>query len=147
MFQVKPMSLEDLSAVITIEEQCFPIPWSYSSFLYELLENQRAFYLVAKAANQVLGFIGMWIIVDEGHITNLAVDPAYRRHGVGRALLSQLVMEAHKRGLRYLTLEVRSSNFAAQRLYTEFGFVQSGVRPKYYQDNQEDAVIMWKGPM
>jgi len=147
MFQVEPMTLEDLPAVLAIEEQCFPIPWSRSSFLYELLENQRAYYSVAKSATQVLGFIGMWIIFDEGHITNLAVDPAYRRHGVGRALLSNLVMEGIKHGLHYLTLEVRSSNLAAQRLYAEFGFVKTGVRPNYYQDNQEDAFIMWKGPM
>ena len=147
MFQVKSMTLEDLPAILSIEEQCFPIPWSRSSFLYELLENQRAYYLVAKSVNRVLGFIGMWIIFDEGHITNLAVDPAYRRHGVGRALLSHLVMEGIKHGLHYLTLEVRSSNLAAQRLYGEFGFVKTGIRPNYYQDNQEDAFIMWKGPM
>ncbi|HHT49327.1 MAG TPA: ribosomal protein S18-alanine N-acetyltransferase [Firmicutes bacterium] len=147
MYKVEPMTLEDLPEVLAIEDQCFPIPWSRSAFLYELLENQRAYYCVAKAEGKVLGFVGMWIIFDEGHITNLAVDPTHRRLGVGRALLQHLVTEAIIRGVKYLTLEVRSSNYAAQRLYEEFGFVKTGVRPRYYQDNQEDAYIMWKGPM
>ncbi|NLY90970.1 MAG: ribosomal protein S18-alanine N-acetyltransferase [Firmicutes bacterium] len=147
MYKVEPMTLDDLPEVLSIEDESFPIPWSRSSFLYELLENQRAYYCVAKADGKVLGFIGMWIIFDEGHITNLAVAAAHRRLGVGRALLQHLVTEAKIRGLKYLTLEVRASNYAAQRLYEEFGFVKTGVRPGYYQDNQEDAYIMWKGPM
>ncbi|HEY8392213.1 MAG TPA: ribosomal protein S18-alanine N-acetyltransferase [Capillibacterium sp.] len=147
MYKVEPMTIDDLPEVLAIEEESFPIPWSRSSFLYELLENERAYYCVAKAEGKVLGFVGMWIIFDEGHITNLAVASTHRRHGVGRALLQHLVTEAKIRGLRYLTLEVRASNYAAQRLYEEFGFVKTGVRPRYYQDNQEDAYIMWKGPM
>ncbi len=147
MYKVEPMTLDDLPEVLAIEDESFPIPWSRSSFLYELLENQRAYYCVAKADGKVLGFIGMWIILDEGHITNLAVASAHRRMGVGCALLQHLVTEAKIRGIRYLTLEVRASNYAAQRLYEKFGFVKTGVRPGYYQDNKEDAYIMWKGPM
>ncbi|HHW12804.1 MAG TPA: ribosomal protein S18-alanine N-acetyltransferase [Firmicutes bacterium] len=147
MFQVKPMTLDDLPEVLAIEEQCFPVPWSRSAFLYELLENERAYYCVAKTATKVVGYVGMWVILDEGHITNLAVDPAYRRKGIGRALLEHLITEGKKRGVRFLTLEVRSSNLVAQQLYRKLGFYEAGVRPGYYQDNQEDAIIMWKGPL
>jgi ribosomal-protein-alanine N-acetyltransferase len=147
MFKVKPMRLDDLPAVLEIEEKCFPLPWSKASFLYELLENERAFYYVAREGKKVLGFVGMWMILDEGHITNIAVDPSCRRQGVGRALLQYLVTEGKAMGLKYLTLEVRRSNLSAQHLYREIGFVKTGVRPNYYQDNREDAFIMWKGPL
>ena len=125
-FAVTPMRLEDLEGVLAIEEESFPIPWSKASFLYELLENERAFYYVAKANQKVLGYIGMWMILDEGHITNLAVAAAYRRRGIGRALLQHLVEASKKLRIRYLTLEVRRSNFAAQLLYEELGFVGPG---------------------
>ena len=141
------MKLEDLEAVLEIEEKCFLLPWSKASFLHELLENERAYYYVAVGDKRILGYIGMWIILDEGHITNLAVHPDYRRQGVGRALLKNLAFEGKKMGLNYLTLEVRISNFSAQTLYKEEGFAAAGVRPGYYQDNQEDALIMWKGPL
>ena len=141
------MRLEDLEEVLAIEEECFSVPWSKASFLYELLENERAFYYVARANRKVLGYVGMWMILDEGHITNLAVAPAYRRRGIGRALLQYLVEASKMLRIRYLTLEVRRSNLSAQLLYEELGFVRTGVRPRYYQDNQEDAIIMWKGPL
>ncbi len=92
----------------------------------------------------VCGYIGMWLIVDEGHITNLAVHPAYRRRGIGRLLLKSLIQAGKRYGLRRLTLEVRRSNLAAQKLYMEFGFTTVGVRSRYYLDNHEDALIMWK---
>ncbi len=130
-----------------IEEKCFILPWSKLSFLHELLDNERAYYYVAVRDQQILGYIGMWIVLDEGHITNLAVHPSYRRQGVGRALLKNLAFEGKKMGLNYLTLEVRISNLSAQILYKEVGFVEAGVRPGYYQDNREDALIMWKGPL
>jgi ribosomal-protein-alanine N-acetyltransferase len=141
------MRLEDLEAVMEIEEKCFILPWSKLSFLHELLDNERAYYYVAVRDQQILGYIGMWIVLDEGHITNLAVHPSYRRQGVGRALLKNLAFEGKKMGLNYLTLEVRISNLSAQILYKEVGFVEAGVRPGYYQDNREDALIMWKGPL
>lgn len=147
VLQIKPMRLEDLEAVMEIEEKCFILPWSKLSFLHELLDNERAYYYVAVRDQQILGYIGMWIVLDEGHITNLAVHPSYRRQGVGRALLKNLAFEGKKMGLNYLTLEVRISNLPAQILYKEVGFVEAGVRPGYYQDNREDALIMWKGPL
>ncbi len=146
--KIELMQIEDLEAVLEIEEASFPTPWSKNSFLYELTENQRAVYLVAKNEfNKVTGYIGMWIVFDEGHITNLAAHPLYRRQGVGRALLNELIAVAKKNGVQYLTLEVRRSNLSAQDLYQQIGFVHMGVRRKYYLDNREDALIMWKGPI
>ncbi len=146
--KIELMRIEDLEAVLEIEEASFPTPWSRNSFLYELTENQRAIYLVAKNEfNKVVGYIGMWVVFDEGHITNLAAHPLYRRQGVGRILLNELVAVARRNGVQYLTLEVRRSNLSAQDLYQKIGFVHMGVRRKYYLDNREDALIMWKGPI
>ena len=101
---------------------------------------------MAKTATKVVGYVGVSVILDEGHVlTWLWIS--FRRLGIGRALLQHLVAESRRRGVRFLTLEVRASNLAAQRLYEEMGFFKAGVRPGYYQDNQEDAIIMWKGPM
>ena len=145
---IEMMQIEDLEAVLEIEEASFPTPWSKNSFFYELTENQRAIYLVAKSEmNKVIGYIGMWVVFDEGHITNLAAHPLYRRQGVGKALLNELINVARKNGIQYLTLEVRRSNLSAQDLYQKIGFVHMGVRRKYYLDNREDALIMWKGPI
>lgn len=147
MVIIEPMRLEDLEEVLLIEDVSFTIPWSRYSFLHELLENERAIYLVARETGQVRGYIGMWIVLNEGHITSLAVHPAYRRRGIGQRLLQSIINEGKKRGLQYLTLEVRLSNTGAQELYKKMGFTSRGIRPRYYQDNHEDAVIMWKGPI
>jgi ribosomal-protein-alanine N-acetyltransferase len=147
-FVVCPMAVEDLEEVLEIEICSFTIPWSRNSFLYELLENQRALYLVAKnSCNKVVGYIGLWIIFDEGHITNLAVHPSARRQGAAKILLKSLIKTAQEKGIKHLTLEVRRSNLSAQELYQKLGFVHMGVRRKYYLDNNEDALIMWKGPI
>lgn len=143
-----PMRVEDLEEVLEIEMSSFPTPWSRNSFLYELLENDRAVYLVAKNEfDKVTGYIGMWVVFDEGHITNLAIHPLYRRQGVARNLLYCLTKIAREKGVKHLTLEVRRSNIPAQDLYQKMGFVHMGVRRKYYLDNNEDALIMWKGPI
>lgn len=146
--KVAPMKIEDLSEVLEIEVLAFSTPWSRNSFLYELLENERAFYLTAKNEyGRVIGYVGMWVVFDEGHITNLATHPQYRRQGVARKLMYELIAASKERGVRYLTLEVRRSNSEAQELYQKLGFVHMGVRRKYYLDNNEDALIMWKGPI
>lgn len=145
---VERMTVEDLEAVIEIEEQSFPVPWSRNSFLHELFENERAIYLVAKDySGKVVGYIGVWIIFDEGHITNLATHPQYRRFGIGEKLIEHLTRICKERGVKHLTLEVRRSNIPAQGLYQKVGFVHMGIRRKYYLDNNEDAIIMWKGPI
>lgn len=145
---VSPMKIEDLEAVLDIEALSFPTPWSRNAFLYELLENERAvYYVVHNSMNKLIAYIGMWIIFDEGHITNLAVHPAYRHQGVAKYLLSNFVKAAREKNVKHLTLEVRRSNAVAQELYQKIGFVHMGVRKKYYLDNNEDALIMWKGPI
>lgn len=140
---VEPMQVKDLPEILVIEKLSFPVPWSKQAFISEL-NNEYALYLVARENIEIRGYIGMWLIIDEGHITNLAVHPAYRRRGVGRLLLKNLIQTGKRYGLRRLTLEVRQTNLAAQNLYMEFGFTTVGVRPRYYLDNQEDALIMWK---
>lgn len=140
---IETMRVEDVEEVLEIERASFVTPWSRLAFLSELLENERAIYLVAREGGRVVGYVGMWRILDEGHITNLAVHPEVRQQGIGRQLLETLCNLALARGLRRLTLEVRVSNHVAQRLYQSFGFLTAGVRPGYYQDNREDALIMW----
>ena len=141
---VTPMTIGDLKGVLAIENAAFCNPWSRNSFLYELQENQRAVYLVAREDDRVVGYTGMWVIFDEGHITNLAVHPGYRRRGVGTRLLDELTSVAKARRVSRLTLEVRVSNIGAQSLYAKHGFVNCGIRNRYYRDNNEDAIIMWK---
>lgn len=146
--KVEPMTLEDLEAVLEIEELSFPVPWSKNSFLYELLENERAVYLVAKNHYlKTIGYIGMWVVFNEGHITNVAIHPNYRRKGVAEKLIKELCVIAREKEVQHLTLEVRRSNLPAQNLYQKLGFVHMGIRRKYYLDNNEDAFIMWKGPI
>ena len=141
---IAPMTAADLEEVLAIEQIAFSSPWSRESFLYELRENKRAVYLAARETDRVVGYAGMWVIFDEGHITNLAVRPDCRRQGIGGRLLDELTTAAKERGVSRLTLEVRQSNLGAQLLYTQKGFVSSGLRRRYYRDNNEDAVIMWK---
>jgi ribosomal-protein-alanine N-acetyltransferase len=146
--KVEAMCVVDLEAVLEIESASFPVPWSRNAFLQELLENDRAIYLVARdELERITGYIGMWVVFDEGHITNLATHFGFRRSGVGRALLTAMMQAGRERGVRYMTLEVRRSNLAAQQLYQKAGFVQMGIRRQYYLDNKEDALIMWKGPI
>ncbi|MGQ9778931.1 MAG: ribosomal protein S18-alanine N-acetyltransferase [Bacillota bacterium] len=145
--KISPMTMADLDEVLAIENESFATPWSRASFLYELLENRRAVYLVAKEEGHVVGYVGMWAIFDEGHITNLAVHPRFRRRGIATLLLQELIHEAKRRGIAHLTLEVRRSNLGAQLLYAKHGFVTKGIRRRYYRDNDEDALIMWKSPL
>lgn len=144
---IEAMKLSDLERILEIEQASFSTPWSRQSFLHELLENERAVYLVYRENERVWGYIGMWVVMDEGHITNLAVHPVFRRRGVGRRLIEALTEESIHRGVRHLTLEVRKSNIPAQELYKGLGFVSMGIRRQYYLDNMEDAIIMWKGPI
>ncbi len=133
-----------LDGVMEIENRSFPTPWSRSAFTQEIAGNDFAYYVVALAGDKVAGYAGIWIILDEGHITNLAVHPAYRRQGIGSRLLGELIHTALARGCTRMTLEARPSNLPALCLYEKNGFISSGVRPGYYLDTKEDAVIMWK---
>lgn len=138
------MRESDLDSVMEIEEASFPTPWSRNAFLSEIYENRRAYYLVARDNGHVAGYVGIWVILDEGHVTNLAVHPNFRRQGIGEQLMQSIISYARSRGAKRITLEVRASNLTAQSLYEKLGFVGVGTRPGYYHDNGEDAVIMWK---
>lgn len=142
--EIRPMRVKDIDAILEIERLSFTTPWSRSAFLSELVENERAYYQVAWVGRQIAGYLGMWLVADEGHITNIAVHPRWRKLGVASRLLLAAAEVARERGALRLTLEVRVSNDAAQRLYRKHGFLPVGIRKSYYRDNNEDALIMWR---
>lgn len=135
---------KDVLAIEQIEKQCFAVPWSYDSLYKDIVENKLAFYIVAEIAGQICGYVGIWKIFDEGHITNVAVAPEFRRKHIGRAMLETLISVTAEAGIEKCTLEVRAGNEPAIRLYEGLGFKPVGKRPGYYEDNGEDAVIMWR---
>ncbi len=139
---VTPMRRRHLPGVLAIEAQVYPRPWSSRLFEDELERRGRA-YVVARRGERVVGYAGVLMIADDGHIATVAVDPAEQRRGIGRVLLRELVRRSVELGARQLTLEVRVSNDAAQALYREFGFAPAGARKAYYADNGEDAIVMW----
>ncbi|MBR5430257.1 MAG: ribosomal protein S18-alanine N-acetyltransferase [Firmicutes bacterium] len=143
-YRVRQLTVDDLDELLRLEEACFSSPWSRESYRRELTENNLAHYWGVFAGGELIGFAGYWLILDEGHITNVAVAPDRRNQGVGRFLVQGVINGCLAGGGRFLTLEVRASNAPALHLYEKMGFVSSGVRPKYYDDPKEDAVIMWK---
>src|SRR6185503_5587408 len=136
------MNLDDLPAVHAIERASFFVPWPDDAYRNELRANRLASYVVARAGDDVIGFAGLWVMVDEAHVTTFAVDPRWRRRGVGERLLLALLELSVARHAREATLEVRLSNVPARRLYEKYGFRPVGIRPRYYSDNGEDALIM-----
>ena len=140
--RIRLMRLKDVEAVADIEEASFARPWSRESFRQELTRNAAARYLVAEAHGQIAGYAGAWIILDESHITNIAVHPDFRGKGIGRRLTEELLQVLSNLGAGYATLEVRVSNLRAQQLYRSLGFVSVGRRKRYYEDNNEDAYLM-----
>lgn len=139
---VEPMRLEDVAAVHEIERLSFRTPWPAYAFEQELKGNRLAHYLVARAGDRVVGFGGIWLMVDEAHITTFSVHPEWRRQQIGRQLLLSLVELSLTIGARHMTLEVRASNESAQSLYRSFGFEVAGRRQGYYTDDGEDALVM-----
>jgi len=139
---VTPMRRRHLPEVLAIEAQVYPKPWSSRLFEDELGRTGRL-YVVARDGDTVVGYAGLLMIADDGHVATVAVDPARQRRGVGRALLLELVDGARSLGANQLTLEVRVTNEGAQALYRAFGFAPAGARKAYYGDNGEDALVMW----
>lgn len=139
---VEAMQLDDVAAVHEIERLSFSTPWPAYAFEQELRGNRLARYVVARAGERVVGFTGVWLMVDEAHITTFGVHPDWRRQGIGRQLLLSVVDLAVTLHARRMTLEVRASNDAAQTLYRSFGFEVVGRRPRYYTDDGEDALVM-----
>lgn len=142
--ELEPMRKRHVRAVLAIERQVYPRPWTPGVFQSELAlarQDQR-YYVVARQASTVVGYAGLLFSPDEAHVTNIAVDPRLQRRGIGRTMLLDLAREARRRGCSALTLEVRVSNHAAHELYRRFGFVPAGIRHRYYE-NTEDAIVMW----
>lgn len=140
---IRPMHQEDIAGVLCVEQQSFITPWSRSAFQAEC-ENELAYYLVLLDENQVIGYAGMWIIIDEAHITNVAVARDYQGRGLGKRLFLAMIDNAKRLGAVSMTLEVRVGNTVARNLYTSLNFEERGIRPGYYSDTQEDALIMWR---
>jgi [ribosomal protein S18]-alanine N-acetyltransferase len=141
--RITPMRRRHLRGVLRIEQQVYPRPWTFGLFLGEISQRASRVYLVARVGSEVVGYAGMFRTVDDGHITTIAVDPAWQRRGIATRMLLALARAAVDRGCHNLTLEVRMSNSGAQALYQRFGFVPAGVRKGYYPETGEDALVMW----
>lgn len=137
------MRTEDIDQVLIVERQSFTLPWSREAFYNELNYNQYAKYLVIEDEGKIAGYCGTWIVIDEAHITNIAILPEYRGLKLGEELLRMMIEIALSMGVIRMTLEVRVSNMVAQSLYKKLGFQTGGIRKNYYTDNQEDAYVMW----
>ena len=149
---LRPMELKDVEQVYAIDVLSFSLPWSERSYRFELTENKNSRPWVAEAidaagARQVVGMLVAWIILDEAHIATIAIHPAFRRRGIGRRLLVVALEDAAIHGATKVYLEVRRNNLTAQKLYEQFGFKVTGVRPRYYIDTQEDALLMTLEPL
>jgi ribosomal-protein-alanine N-acetyltransferase len=138
-----PLRRRHLRQVLRIEAQVYPRPWTLTLFMSELNLRAGRHYVAARVDGSVVGYGGIMLGVDEAHVTNIAVDPAWHRHQIGTRLLLNLCRAALAHGMGHLTLEVRVSNEAAQALYRRFGFETAGVRKNYYAETNEDALIMW----
>jgi len=141
--RLSPMRRRHLRAVARIEADAYPKPWSSALFLSELAQRASRRYTVGLLGPLVVGYSGLMIVGEEGHVTTLTVDPPWHRHGVGTVLLADLARAAPALGVRHLTLEVRVGNDAARALYHRFGFAPVGVRKNYYAETGEDAIVMW----
>ena len=137
------MTSGHLDDVYIIETECFSHPWSKQS-LEEELNNETSLFLVAKEENEVIGYIGMSIVIDEGYIFNVAVRESYRNKGVATALINELITYGKKNNFSFITLEVRESNLPAISLYSKFGFIKAGERKDYYANPKENAILLTK---
>ncbi|WML42128.1 ribosomal protein S18-alanine N-acetyltransferase [Neobacillus sp. OS1-2] len=137
------MREEDIDQVVEVEQASFTTPWSREAFYNELHTNKFAVYIVIENDHKIIGYCGTWVVIDEAHVTNVAILPEYRGKKLGEALMSKLMSVSREMGARTMTLEVRVTNHVAQSLYRKLGFENGGIRKNYYSDNQEDAQIMW----
>jgi len=145
--QYRPMTLDDLTQVQALDREIFPDPWPSDAFHYELVENNHSVCWIAEQnepddTKSIIGFVVVWLILDEAHIGTLAVKPLYKGHGIGRGLLAHALLDSCTKGAEKSLLEVRASNTDAQRLYFGMGYEVVGMRPAYYPDNHEDALLL-----
>jgi ribosomal-protein-alanine N-acetyltransferase len=139
-----PLAEEHLTAILAIEVEAYPEPWSRGMFYDELRNNRSYFFVALDSAGTVTGYAGFWLVLDEAHVTSVAVRSDERGRGAGREILAYLLARAQEAGARMATLEVRESNEAARALYADFGFLDVGRRKGYYPSTNEDAVLMLK---
>lgn len=139
---LKKLTKEDVDGLYEVSSLSLKETWSLGSIAQEL-SNKFARYIVCKDGDKVIGFIGAWLIASEGQITNLAVHPDYRKKGIGKKLMKSLISSLKEEGCNAITLEVRESNTVAKNLYKNLGFLSEGIRKNFYEDNKEDANIMW----
>ncbi len=145
---IRKMELEDLPEVIQIDRMSFSLPWPEQTYRFEVSANRMARCLVAETdEKKIVAMIVSWLVVDELHIATIATHADHRRQGVGSRLLMAALVDARERGMRRAFLEVRRSNETAQAMYRKFGFQVTGIRPKYYRDNNEDAILMTLDPL
>lgn len=135
--------VSDIDDILGIEQSSFAVPWSREAFYREIVENQFAYYLIIEDHFQPIGYCGVWLVMDEAHVTNVAILPSYRGRNLGEQLLKEAMLLSKRHGAVTMTLEVRVSNHIAQNLYTKLGFESGGIRKNYYSDNGEDALVMW----
>ena len=140
---VRPMVMTDVDGVMAVEHDSFLTPWSRSAFEEELAQNRLARYIVAVENGEIVGYAGTWLVINEAHVTNVAVSGQRRREGIGRLLMQKLMELARDNDMESMTLEVRVSNSAARHLYQPLGFVEAGIRKNYYSETKEDALILW----
>lgn len=141
---IKPMEKSEVNEVLKIEKEAYgDHHWSKDSFYGELSNNLAHYYCAYDSQKKLVGYAGCWQIIDEAHITTIAVRPDLQRKKIGEALLNRILQECYKNEIKYITLEVRKSNKAAIKLYEKYGFKSLGLRKGYYQNNNEDALIMW----
>jgi ribosomal-protein-alanine N-acetyltransferase len=139
---IRKMTVEDIQAVVELDQISFSLPWPERSFRFELTDNPASRCWVAESDGRVVGMVVAWLFVDEAHIATIATHPDYRRQGIARQLLIFTLEAAMREGAQSSFLEVRASNLAAQEMYRKFGYVEVGRRKRYYRDNDEDAILM-----
>jgi ribosomal-protein-alanine N-acetyltransferase len=142
---IEPMTDGDIKEVLRIEQQSFSTTWPSNAFFQELHDNKLAHYFVGRLGKQVVAYGGIWVILEDSHVTTIAVSPAFRGRKYGEVMLLHLLDQAMSRGASWMTLEVRESNTVAQALYRKYGFTTVSTRKGYYSDNNENALVMWAG--
>ena len=141
---ISPMTQDDIEDITKIEAEAYgKHHWAKSSFYDEMSNNLAKYYVAKTSSGETVGYAGTWHIIDEGHITTFAVKKEYLRNHIGDAIMQKIIEDCYKDNIKYLTLEVRVSNIPAIKLYEKYGFQSLGTRKGYYQDNNEDALIMW----
>jgi len=141
--EIRTATIDDVDQIFEVEKICFTHPWTREAYENELTSNQFATYFVAEDDGKIVGYCGVWVILDESHITNIGVLPEYRGQKIGETLLRKTMLFAKLNNTKQMSLEVRVSNVIAQNLYRKLGFKNGGIRKSYYTDNYEDALVMW----